>query len=355
MMEPVTAPPDRPGDMGRVRHQGHGGTAASAAGMGHDARLGDAWRRAGHDRHAFLLEAGIEQVGHHRRTLRVAAGAEHHRDQPDVAAARRGNHVVPGVGGIAGLEAVGSGIGTQHRVVVADIAAVEHEGRHREIVILVGEVADQVPGQQREVACGRDLLRIRQAGGIAEGGVGHAEQTRLLGHELGEVLLVAAGHQLAERASRVIGRLRDQGQDGLLHGKIASGHQPELGGFHGSRAGGYRDRLVQRHAIVAQRLEREIEGHQLGQAGRITLQVGVVLLQHLPGVGVHHERADLADILGLSRLCGHGGDASGREDRERAQPTAVQHSPTDCHTHSPHSAGRCGKNRSPRVGVMERP
>ena len=186
----------------------------------------------------------------------------------------------------------------------------EHEGRHREIMVLLREVLDQVAGQQREVASGGDLFGVREAGRVAEGGAAHAERPRLLGHHLGELLLVALGQHLAERAGGVVGGFGDEAQHRLLDGQVAAGRQVQLGRLHRGGMFGDRDRLVERDAVLAQRVEGEIERHQLGEAGREALQVRVGLLQHGAAVGVHDDGAELAAILGVRRH---------RQDRENRQ------------------------------------
>lgn len=73
-VETVTAVPDRP-PLGGIGNQSHARSALAGRQAGRD---------AGHNRNTFLLESCIEQVGHHRRTLRTGARPEDHADQPHI-------------------------------------------------------------------------------------------------------------------------------------------------------------------------------------------------------------------------------------------------------------------------------
>ncbi len=81
------------------------------------------------------------------------------------------------------------------------------------------------------------------------------------------------------------------------------------------------DAVGQGQLARLQRLEGEVERHQLGDRRRIARAVGVLLVEHLAGVRIHH-------IGGVARLAEqqiHVGDLGGRrlgqgrcgEQRER--------------------------------------
>ena len=89
----------------------------------------------------------------------------------------------------------------------------------------------------------------------------------------------------------VVGRLGHHAQNRLLHRERHARHQPELGRLHRGGVRGNRHRRVERDAAVAQRLERHVEGHQLGEAGRMARRVGVVRLQDVAAGGIHHDGA----------------------------------------------------------------
>ena len=66
-------------------------------------------------------------LGHVQIALAGVGGADHHPDQPHVAAHRGGHEVEAGRLDIAGLDAVGAGIGLQQMVMVEDGSSMEHE------------------------------------------------------------------------------------------------------------------------------------------------------------------------------------------------------------------------------------
>ena len=111
----------------RLRRQRRGVRGADQAGQAARHR-GPALRR-----HIHLLEPLVEQRRHVGVALGVGAGAQHDADQAHAAAHGAGDQVVPGRLGVAGLHAVGAGIGLQHPVVVEDHAAAEGEARRAEI------------------------------------------------------------------------------------------------------------------------------------------------------------------------------------------------------------------------------
>ena len=88
-----------------------------------------------------------------------------------------------------------------------------------------------------------------------------------------------------------------------------------------------RNGLVQGDPAVAQRFERQIKGHHLGQAGGMTRLVGVHLLQHVAGGGID----DDGTVTSRSDLClrrnyesGCDKDSCGQQPYGQADATARQ-------------------------------
>ena len=109
--------------------------------------------------------------------------------------------------------------------------------------VVLGEVADDRARQQGEVARAGVQLRIGQAGGIGEVGVGHAQALRLAVHQRGEGFL-AAGDGLGERHAGVVARLHDHAADELIHTDRLVGLDEHARAFHAPGRGGDRHHLV---------------------------------------------------------------------------------------------------------------
>ncbi len=275
-------------------------------------------------RHARLLVALVELGAHVGVALAGVRRPQHHADQPHVVAHGRGHEIAAGRIDVAGLEPVGTRIRTKLGVMVQDHAAAEHETRRREIVIVAREVADQMDGQRRHVARRRPHIGIGQARGVAENGVAHPQRMGAQRHHLRESVLGAA-EILAEHGGGVVGRERHHAEHRLAHRERAAGVNIELHRLHGGGVLRDRHRVVQRHAMVAQRLEQHVERHQLGEARRMARRVGVHRRQHLPGRGIDH---DLAEPI-RAHLRPRGrcqADQAGRQQRRPCRTPACPHS-----------------------------
>src|SRR5262245_48204249 len=112
-------------------------------------------------------------------------------------------------------------------VVIANRASAIRERLGGEITIIAREtILDGAP-ERRLVARARYLLVVRQAGGVAIDRTAHAERMRLFGHHARESIFIAADC-FTDRAGDVIGRLRDQRLDRVLHLDAAAGRDPEF-------------------------------------------------------------------------------------------------------------------------------
>ncbi len=162
----------------------------------------------------------------------------------------------------------------------------EDEARRAEIVVVVREIGDQPPGQQRPGrapwSIGRDRAGRRRC----------AKVVWLMPSARARSVIICANRSSLPPSSSPSAAAASFA-DSVTMPRIAcstvsgsSRHQAELGRLH--RRGVRRDRnlFVERDAPVAQRLERHVERHQLGQAGRMARGVGVVFLQHLAAGGV---------------------------------------------------------------------
>ncbi len=185
-------------------------------------------------------------------------------------------------------------------VMVRDRPAAEIEFPDREIAVFLWIVAIERQRQLRDVARRRHLRRVGQPGGVAVDGAGHPDLARLVGHLAGKGPF-AAGHALGEHRCRVVGRARHQPEDQVLHLDLVAGMQAELGRRPACRIGRDRQILVETQPPGMQRLEGQIEGHHLGQRGRIGDLVGVDLAQYPAGIDVDYDR--FADQIARHR-CG---------------------------------------------------
>ena len=170
--------------------------------------------------------------------------------------------------------------------------------------------------EHRLVARGGDLLVVRQAGGVVVIGVHHAECARLAVIMPREVALAAA-ERFGHHHRDVVGRLGDDGLDGVLDLDRLAGPQAELGGrLLGGVLG---DLHFARELDLAglQALEQQIKRHDLGERGRVARAVGVGLLQHRAGIGVDHD-GGVGRVVGGMGAAGDGrGGGGGRGHRRR--------------------------------------
>ena len=180
-------PPPRPraGQAGLDRGRAHAVGAFGGGKLGRRRRVGLAVGGSEFRQHHLAVErlqvggeADVEQAAHLAVPLEVGVAAQEHADQAAAVALGRGHQVVAGAAGEAGLDAIGALIARQDAVDGAEGLAAEGEARGREEVIVLRVVLQQRLRQHGHVARGGDLLRIGQAGGVAEHGPRHAELLR---------------------------------------------------------------------------------------------------------------------------------------------------------------------------------
>ncbi len=312
---------------GRERGGGQRHVAHFRQARRNDRRAGLADLRAAAGR---LLEAGFQQVRH----ADVAAGgrvaAHDDADQAPAATLRRGDEVEAGRVDEAGLDAVQPLELVEQAVVIVVVVAAEGEAAGCEQGIVLGVVAQQRPGQHGEVARGGDLARVGQARGIAESGAGHAETPRPDRHHPREGAL-RSGHRLGDHRRGIVGGLGDEAQHRLLDGDGHAGTQRQAP-RHGGCVGGHGKVLVHSQAPLLERLERQVEGHDLGDRRRMARGVGIDLVQDVAGACIEHDGgvAVLGSLHRLAARCRLGlrdGQRDHRRNEDSPDASPDRHDP----------------------------
>ena len=169
----------------------------------------------------------------------------------------------------------------------------------REVVIELRKITDQRQGQHGHVVGCRGLLRVGQAGRVAEIAAGHAEALRRRRHLAGKAGLIPAD-ALGQHHRGVIGRTGDGGEDGVFDADLLALGKAELGWRHGCGIGGGREDIGQLEAARRHLLEGEIEGHQLGEGSRPPERRRLARREHLAGRRID----DDGGLLGRQDRCG---------------------------------------------------
>ena len=165
-------------------------------------------------------ESVVEELLVVVRALFLARRAHHDRDQALIAAQGRRRQAETRFAGVAGLDAVDGRIAPQQRVAVVLRDAVPLEVLDRVDLVFVGIIADQRTRQQRDIARGGVVIRIRQAARIDVMRAGHAELSGVLVHQLSERFF-GTGRVLGERDRRVVARLDDHAVEQILQRHFA--------------------------------------------------------------------------------------------------------------------------------------
>ena len=193
-------------------------------------------------------------------------------------------------------------------------------GARGEERIVLGKVVLQPERQRHHVPRGGHLGIIGQARGIAKGRGRHAELVRLAGHEARELLL-AAGNVLGDRHGNVVGALGDENPDGVEERDLLALGQIELGGCGRRGVGGHLDLGLIAEPALLDELEGEVDGHHLGERGRMARLVGRALVQDAAGIAVDHQHGAFPG--GGVAVAGrqHGDACKHRDHGHKATPT----------------------------------
>ena len=152
-------------------------------------------------------------------------------------------------------------------------------------------LVDDGAGQDGHVVGAGVVLRVRQAGGVHEVRVLHAELLGGLVHHVGEGVFTT-GDVFGQGDAGVVAGLDDDAVQQVIHGHLAVDRQ-EHGGTTGRRATGTPGVLADGHQVLLADLALanfqggDVGGHQLGQAGRRQALIAVVLHQHLAAGAIH--------------------------------------------------------------------
>ena len=174
-------------------------------------------------------------------------------------------------------------------VVIGDRLAPEIEGPGGEIFVIARKTVLDGAAEDRQVARCRDLSRVRQTGGVAEGRAIHAERTGLARHHVSEGAFVAADI-LRDRDGDIVGGAGDDGLDGVLN--IDRGARAEAELCRLLRCGTLRDRNVgvEPDTPLLEFLEQQIERHHFGDRGRVMRCAFVLRRQRTSCVRIDDDR-----------------------------------------------------------------
>ena len=152
----------------------------------------------------------------------------------------------------------------------------------------------------------------RQAAGVAEGGVVHAQLRRPLVHPLHKGILTA-GQMLCQRHSAVIGRHHADRFEHIAHRQLFPLLQPDLAAAHGAGVGGGCDHVLIVENTAVDGLHDQQNGHDLGDAGRFQLRVFVLGVKYGTGVLFHQQ------CRGGGYLHGPNADAQSQNGAQKRQ------------------------------------
>ncbi len=157
-------------------------------------------------------------------------------------------------------------------------------------------------------------------------GVVHPQLLRAQGHQGGELAFRSAD-PLGHGHGHVIGRLHRHRPDRLVHRDAVAGAHAEAGRGRAGGVGRDIDPVRQGQLARLQGLEGQVERHQLGDRRRIARAVGVLLVEHLAGVGVDdiggvarlaEQQIHIGDLRGGRLGQGRGGQDDKHKERENA-------------------------------------
>ena len=188
---------------------------------------------------------------------------------------------------MAGLEPVGGAL-LHQGVAILLFDVVVFECFFRVVLVVFGEVADQPPGHDGDVARAHLVARVGPAGGVEEFGVLQAKLMRLLVHQLDELLL-GTGDSLGQHDAGVVAGIHDHAANQVLHLHRGVDPHEHLGAAHAPGLLADRQFLVELQAAGLEHAVDDVGGHQLGHRGRRHGHVGVLVEQGGAGVVVHND------------------------------------------------------------------
>jgi hypothetical protein len=156
--------------------------------------------------------------------------------------------------------------------------------------VVLRELADQRGGDRRDVTCRGQVLRVGQAGAVDEVAPGHAEPSRVAVHQRREGRLVA-GDVLGQRDAGIVAGLDDHPLEQRLDVDLLADLDEHPRALHAPRLLADGDLVGQRQVAGADLVQHRVDGHDLGDAGRLDRVVDALLGQHVAAVHVLQQPA----------------------------------------------------------------
>ena len=180
---------------------------------------------------------------------------------------------------------------------------VEHAGL--EVAVVAREAVLDRAGQDGEVAGGRDLLGIGQAGGVAVDGARSCRARAPCGSSSRRT---ASSEPPRFSATTTATSLADFVTSALMASStamVAPGRRPSLEGAWREALRRDREGRVEGDPAALELLEQQVEGHHLGDRGRMAQRVLVLRMQDAAGLGVdHHGGVGRVVAAAARRACG---------------------------------------------------
>lgn len=171
-----------------------------------------------------------------------------------------------------------------------------------------------------DIIGGGIVVLVVEAVGIDEVGVLHTQLPGLGVHHVHKVLDGAA-HRLGQNIARLVGRGNQVAVEQLLHREHLAGLNARIGGGaslrHHRRRGGGGDGLVQGELAAVHRLQHQKRGHDLGDGSGVHLFIGVVRIEHIAVVPIHHDGRPA--LGGRVLQCGGGQGAQAGQEKKSNQ------------------------------------
>ncbi|MNT21577.1 hypothetical protein D3C72_1569200 [compost metagenome] len=193
--------------------------------------------------------------------------------------------------GVTGLQAIHT-VFAEQGVLVRLLQGAVHEAALCGDCQQVGVAGKQVGGQHRHVACSRQMARGSDAGRGDEVRIVQAQRPRVVVHVLRERRL-RSSQVTGQRERGIVAGNHHQALQQSAEGDAFAGHQAHPRFIVGhvvyvARIDG--DRVRPRTARLREQVIRGVGRHQLGQRGRRSSQLGVLLLEDLEGESIDRDR-----------------------------------------------------------------